>query len=265
MEEVAANESREALAEHQEEMAQMTISRKKRRRNRVVGAKRKKLYKFLCCPCRFVKCVLRSIAQCTMGAGRMWHFVYAWVMWEFFGRVTHHVNREQYLLEKYMDQRGELIVIFRTLKLSDEQRLRWVELWNAIDADENNTMDIEEYRMFFEFTSKATSNLIYTKRLFRIFNRNLNGFVNLRDFLVTAWSYCPYDASKVRSGEEQSELKPNETTTTMLWTPPPSQLTTPLSLSPRRWRSSASGCSAGEETSSSTTSQSSTSSTSRSS
>ncbi|GMH66001.1 hypothetical protein TL16_g04334 [Triparma laevis f. inornata] len=131
------------------------------------------------------------------GLNRVVNFGYSWVMWEFFGRVTHQVNREQYLLEKYMDQRGELIVIFKTLKLTDEQRLRWVELWSAIDSDGDNTMDKGEFNMFFDLVNGDVKDLIYTRRLFQVFNRNFNGYINIRDFLTTTWLYCPYDAGKV--------------------------------------------------------------------
>ncbi|GMI13799.1 hypothetical protein TrVE_jg9649 [Triparma verrucosa] len=192
-------EASDALKEHAEEMATMTMSKKQLRRKRSEnkGKTRAFCWKTVMLPCRFMRCLISSFWMIVTGFSRMWHFGYSWVMWEFFGRVTHQVNREQYLLEKYMDQRGELIVIFKTLKLSDEQRLRWVELWSAIDTDEDNTMDVQEFNLFFDLVGGNVKDLIYTRRLFQVFNRNFNGYVNIRDFLTTTWLYCPYDEGKV--------------------------------------------------------------------
>jgi len=124
-------------------------------------------------------------------------FALAFVMWEVFGRVTRTVSKEEYLMEKYMDQRGELLAIFGTLELSNEERVRWVELWSAIDIDGDNSMDSSEFLIFFQWSSPQISSLFYTNRLFSLFNRNFNGFVTIRDFLVLTWQYCPHDGARV--------------------------------------------------------------------
>ena len=163
----------------------------------------KKPFSLFSCLCYYLPpCILYRLvkscwhwltAQCAASCG----FVHAFVMWEFFGKVTHSVNQEQFLLEKYMDQRGELIALFQTLKLSDDDRMRWIELWSMIDADENNTMDMPEFLEFFQWNNSEVKNLLYTKRIFQLFNRNFNGFVNIRDFLIIAWQYCTFDANRV--------------------------------------------------------------------
>jgi hypothetical protein len=38
---------------------------------------------------------------------------------------------------------------------------------------------------------------VCTTRLFQLFNRNCNGFVNIRDFIITTWQYCPFDSQRV--------------------------------------------------------------------
>ena len=174
------------------------VTTKKQKRKMKKDARENRLRYFwnmICCPCIVGRWFLVGFRSVISGCGKMLTFCYAYTMWEFFGRVTHSVNKEQYLLEKYMDQRGELIAAFQTLNLSDQQRLRWVELWSVIDADENNSMDKNEFLGFFDLGDKK--NIIYTDRLFDIFNRNFNGFVNIRDFLVTTWLYCTFDAARV--------------------------------------------------------------------
>ena len=78
------------------------------------------------------------------------------------------MNKDQYMLEKYMDNRGELVAAFRMLSLSDEDKLRWVELWAQIDANDDNSMDKQEFLAYFEL--KVIDN-VWTDRLFGIFNR----------------------------------------------------------------------------------------------
>jgi len=191
------NESAEALKEHAEEMTAVVTTKKQRRKMKTEARARRFrcLFNIVCCFCILGRCFVGAVKNCLGGFSKMITFFYAYIMWEFFGKVTHSVNKEQYLLEKYMDQRGELIAAFQTLRLSDQQRLRWVELWSMIDADENNTMDIDEFLSFFDLVDKK--DMLYTKRLFAIFNRNFNGFVNIRDFLVTTWLYCTFDATRV--------------------------------------------------------------------
>jgi len=190
-------ESALALKEHAEEMTAV-VSTKKQRRKLMAERRAKKLrwfWNLVCCLCIAGRCFLRWIMGLVQGTSKMFIFCHAYIMWEFFGKVTHSVNKEQYLLEKYMDQRGELIAAFQTLQLSDQQRLRWVELWSIIDADESNTMEKGEFLTFFDLVDKR--DMLYTDRLFAIFNRNFNGFVNIRDFLLTCWLYCCFDASRV--------------------------------------------------------------------
>ena len=176
--------------------AVVTTKKQKRKMKKEARAKRFRwFWRMVCCACLLGKCFLVWVNGLVEGCGKMCTFCYAYTMWEFFGKVTHTVNKEQYLLEKYMDQRGELIAAFQTLRLSDQQRLRWVELWSVIDADENNSMDKGEFLAFFDLVDKKK--LLYTDRLFAIFNRNFNGFVNIRDFLVTTWLFCTFDATRV--------------------------------------------------------------------
>ncbi|GMI40346.1 hypothetical protein TeGR_g13332 [Tetraparma gracilis] len=185
-----ADEAQAALEEHKEEIARM--------KQKSASGPKKPFSCWRCFKKWFPLCILLSCC------GALWKqlrtsvgFLHAWVQWEFFGKVTHAVNREQYLLEKYMDQRGELIACFQTLKLTDEERVRWVEMWSMIDADEDNTMDEKEFRDFFQFANPEVKDLVCTKRLFQLFNRNFNGFVNIRDFIITTWQYCPFDSQRV--------------------------------------------------------------------
>lgn len=124
-----------------------------------------KMANCLFCPLLLLRGLLKWLAHVF---SKTVVFVYAWVMWEFFGKVTHAVNKDQYMLEKYMDNRGELVAAFRMLSLSDEDKLRWVELWAQIDANDDNSMDKQEFLAYFEL--KVIDN-VWTDRLFGIFNR----------------------------------------------------------------------------------------------
>jgi len=182
---------KKALQEHMGKLEFSSAAPKKKKKNVCT-----RLLNFLLSPLWVPLIILRSLLKNAYRiVSKSMGFAYAWVMWEFFGRVTHSVNREQYLLERYMDNRGELIAAFRFLRLSDEDKLRWVELWSNIDDNEDNSMDEGEFVEFFGLTEHRER--MWIKRFFGIFNRNFNGFVNIRDFLVTAWQYCSFDKDRV--------------------------------------------------------------------
>ena len=88
---------------------------------------------------------------------------------------------------------NDLAVKFAILKLEKFDQLLWMEIWNGIDTTDDDRMDITEFHKFFNITEMDNW---LTRRLFDLFNTQLNGFINFHDFLHNAFQYCAYDREK---------------------------------------------------------------------
>ncbi len=121
------------------------------------------------------------------------HGVYAHMMWECCGVPVNQLNKNQYLLSRYTGQSGDVSIAFALLNIETDEQLKWMELWADFDDGGDDKMDMKEFHYFFGFGE--VQNWL-TERMFNIYNKDLNGFINFRDFLTVSWTYAPYDKER---------------------------------------------------------------------
>ena len=144
---------------------------------------------------RFVKFTCKAFNECS-------YWLYAKFMWDCLGRPVRKINKMQYLLSKYMNQQGSTELTFTLLKLSDEERLEWVEFWSLFDVDGDDCCDIGEFAKLFQVEDikqgrdKDQQAAAWIDRFFAVFDEQSNGYVKFGTFLQTCWSFGTFDRER---------------------------------------------------------------------
>ncbi|GMH56147.1 hypothetical protein TrST_g3042 [Triparma strigata] len=139
------------------------------------------------------KLLYRMIRFLVILLGQFAFAVYARTLWECCGVPVSKLNKQDYLLSKYMGISGDVPVAFNLLKIEKEEQLQWLEEWEAQDSNADDRMDITEFHRYFDL--KGVRNEL-TERMFKIYNTNYNGYINFKDFLTQSWTYAPYDRER---------------------------------------------------------------------
>ena len=105
--------------------------------------------------------------------------------WAFGCAIPRRMTRIQFLATRYNDFSGAVFKVFVDLKISGDERLRWLDVWASLDKDASNSVDFQEFTEFFEFPKT-----LYSKRLFDTFDADKTASVPIRDFLATTWATC---------------------------------------------------------------------------
>ena len=76
--------------------------------------------------------------------------IYARVVWECCGVPVSKLNKDEYLLSRYIGTSGDLIVAFNLLKIEGQEQIKWLQEWADNDKDGDDRMDIDEFHKYFQ-------------------------------------------------------------------------------------------------------------------
>ncbi|GMH71402.1 hypothetical protein TL16_g05639 [Triparma laevis f. inornata] len=139
------------------------------------------------------KLIFKLLKFLTILLGQFLFAIYARTLWECCGVPVSKLNKQDYLLSKYMGITGDVPVAFNLLNIEKAEQLQWLEEWEAQDSNADDKMDITEFHRYFNL-KEVRSEL--TERMFKIYNTNYNGCINFKDFLTISFTYAPYDRER---------------------------------------------------------------------
>jgi Ca2+-binding EF-hand superfamily protein len=162
--------------------------------------KRSKQGRCHCCKatlCFIPKTILAIASFFCVCTGQAIFLFYAYTMWECLGIPVSKLDKDQYLFSRYLDQKGDVEVMFALLKLDREEQLKWLYAWEAMDGNGDDQMDRDEFNNFLEFSDAKDGTVCWlTDRMFEYYNKEFNGLIKFRDFLTISFTFAPYDRER---------------------------------------------------------------------